>query len=122
MPTAQQLLESVQCKVRDASYGPEDILALFNRGINEIAGWKNTRPEFGLHGEILLPHLETVASVTTDEDAANIDLPADYMKNLYAVTQASQVPILIWSSMQELLRQWEGTLVNSGPKIGRAHV
>lgn len=111
------MIESVQRKVRDASYGPEDILALFNRGINEIAGWKNTRPEFGLHGEILLPNLETVAPLDTAADLANIDLPDTYMKNLYMVSQPSKVPILIWSSMQELLRQWEGTLVNSGPNV-----
>ena len=117
MPTAQQLIESVQRKVRDASYGPDEILALLNRGLNEVAGWKNTRPEFGLHGEILLPFLETVAAWSTQEDLANVDLPANYIKNMYMVNQPSNVPISIWSSMRELLREWGGVLTNEGVNV-----
>lgn len=117
MATAQSLIEAVQRKVQDASYTPEMILSFLNQGIREIASWKNTNPNRGLHGEILLPMLETSDTVDTEEDVAMIDLPEDFLKNLYHVEQESHVPIDIVSGMRELLYWSKGKLDNSGQHV-----
>jgi hypothetical protein len=117
MATAQDLVSEVERRVRDASYAPEVILTFLNRGIVEIAGWKNTDPRLGLHGEILLPALETVATVATVIDEASVELPADYMKNLYLVGQPGGAPVSIHSSLRELMGEWYGSLANAGTVV-----
>lgn len=116
MPNAQQIIERVQRKVRDASYGPDEILEILNEGIQEIAGWKNSRPEMGLMGDILLPALETSDTVTTATDSAMVALPDDFAKNLFHVSQVGPA-INIYSSVAQLLAEWDGVLTNTGTAV-----
>ena len=116
MPTAQELIDDVSRIVQDSSYGPDAILGLLNQGMLEIAGWDNTDPRFGLVGSILLPALETQADVVTDPSQSRVELPADYMKNLYAVSFTGQRhPVNILSGMRVFLERWNESLVHVGP-------
>lgn len=119
MPTTQELIATVQRKVMDASYTPELILSFLNKGLQAIAGWKNTNPARGLHGEILLPSLEVTATVGTEAALAEVDLPEDFGKNLYYVLQDGNPPpvITILSGLGQLLALNNGTLANSGTDV-----
>jgi hypothetical protein len=115
LATASELIADVRRLIQDDSYSDETILGFLNDGITEIAAWDNNNPELGLVGSILLPALETRDTVATSTTDSFVELPEDYMRNLYKVTfegQTAEVHIL--SNMRVLLDEWDNDLTRTG--------
>ncbi len=116
MATAQELIDDVSRIVQDSSYGPDTILGFLNQGIWEIAGWDNDNPQLVVVGNMLLPALEAEAEVVTVPEESHVDLPANYMKNLYAVSYPGQcLPVNILAGMRVLLEKTLEHRTHVGP-------
>lgn len=76
--TASRIMDEVAAIVRDPSFTGTDILALMNRGLFEIAG------------RVRLPGLETSAELRTAAGRADVSLPADYHRDVFAAHVAAE--------------------------------
>lgn len=93
MPTIAQISTEVLAILQDGSYTATDVLALCNRCIGEVSGL------------LLLPDLQTVASVSTDTD--NHITISGYQRNLrYAFNATHNTAIKIFGSVSQMMDQF----------------
>jgi hypothetical protein len=89
------LANKVSDKVQDSSYSVDDIVDILEKGLRYLSG-KYTFPE-----------LEAHVNLETDTDANNIELPADFQKNLhYCRSITNNRNIEIYKSVRLLFRDF----------------
>lgn len=102
MKTAD-LVEMIHRKVREISYGDDDLLRYLNLASYHIAGWENKDPNLGYSGtSILLDALQHAWILETEPDENFVSAPDDFQKNLFLAFDENKNELNILPNIRQL--------------------
>lgn len=109
MATAGELIEEIYDIVLDSRYTGDMILTLLNKAMLYVASM------------LILPDLETSATVTTIASVNTLQLPANFHRNLFRVTATDQTAnpgeIKLLGSVAALVSYFGGTLSETDNRV-----
>jgi hypothetical protein len=109
MATAGELIEEISDIVLDSRYDEDMILVMLNKAMQYVASM------------LILPDLETSATVTTIASVNTLQLPDNFHRNLFRVTATDQAAhpgeIKLFGSVAALASHFGGTLTETGNRV-----